>query len=125
MQVIVCREEIGWRYRARRLLIIATASGLRNNNKGESVLKPNDGECHMRNHTYTHSLTEDYPSVDQINDKIRNNAINLIFAVTENQIGDYEKLSRHIEGSYASRIEQESSFVTELIRDEYSVKNFY
>ena len=42
--------------------------------------------------SYTHSTTQDYPSVSQINQKVKENAVNLIFAVTKEQIHIYEQL---------------------------------
>lgn len=127
MQVLVCPEEIGWREQARRLVVFSTDARFHYAGDGKlgGVVKPNDGECHMKNHTYTHSLIQDYPSIAQINSKVKQNAVNLIFAVTKGEEKTYKKLSEHIEGSYFSRLELESTNIVELIRDQYSVRIFY
>ncbi|KAI5745133.1 hypothetical protein M8J76_008482 [Diaphorina citri] len=108
MQAIVCKEEIGWRDRARRLLL-------------GGIVKPNDGLCHMdRNGMYTHSTVQDYPSISQINMKVKQNSINLIFAVTAEQIGVYERLKTHIEGSSSGTLTNDSSNVVDLVKDQYN-----
>lgn len=75
----------------------------------------------MRDGIYTHSTIQDYPSVSQINLKVKQNAINVIFAVTKKQIGVYNKLSEHIEGSSSAVLSDDSSNVVDLVKDEYSV----
>lgn len=70
---------------------------------------------------YTHSSLQDYPSISQINMKVKQNSINIIFAVTSTQIGVYEKLAQHIEGSSSAVLSNDSSNVVDLVREEYSV----
>lgn len=123
MQAVVCPEQIGWRKLARRLLVFSTDAGFHYAGDGKlgGVIKPNDGECHMQNNMYTHSTIQDYPSISQINLKVKQNAINLIFAVTAQQESVYKKLSSHIEGSSCSKLEEDSSNVVDLVREEYKV----
>lgn len=86
------------------------------------VITPNDGECHLNGEgKYTHSTILDYPSISQVNLKVKQNAINVIFAVTQQQHSVYEKLSRHVEGSTSAILSDDSSNVVELIKEEYSV----
>lgn len=86
------------------------------------VITPNDGECHLnQNHEYTHSTILDYPSISQINWKVKQNAINVIFAVTKQQEDVYRKLSRHVEGSSSAILSEDSSNVVDLVKEEYSV----
>lgn len=70
---------------------------------------------------YTHSVIQDYPSISQINHKVKQNSINVIFAVTSSQHSVYEKLSQHIEGSSSAILSNDSSNVVDLVREEYSV----
>lgn len=70
---------------------------------------------------YTHSTTLDYPSISQINLKVKQNSINVIFAVTAQQIDVYNKLAEHIEGSTSAILSEDSSNVVDLVRGEYSV----
>lgn len=86
------------------------------------VIAPNDGECHLNSDgLYTHSVIQDYPSISQINHKVKQNSINIIFAVTASQHSVYEKLSQHIEGSSSAILSNDSSNVVDLVREEYSV----
>lgn len=84
-------------------------------------MQPNDGFCHLENNIYTHSTKQDYPSISQINLMARKHAINLIFAVTREQISVYEELSRHIEGSSSGVLSDDSSNVVDLVREQYNV----
>lgn len=86
------------------------------------VITPNDGHCHLDNRgLYTHSTTLDYPSVSQINLKVKQNSINVIFAVTAQQIDVYKKLAAHVEGSSSAVLSEDSSNVVDLVREQYSV----
>jgi integrin beta 1 len=126
MQAIVCKDEIGWRDQARRLLLFSTDEGFHHAGDGKlaGIITPNDGLCHMKNNEYTHGDRLDYPSISQINLKVKQQAINIIFAVTEKQFEIYKKLSELIEGSSSAVLSNDSSNIVELVRDEYNVSNF-
>lgn len=87
------------------------------------IIKPNDGQCHLDSRTgyYTYSSIQDYPSVSQINVKVKENHINLIFAVTEEQIEVYKQLQAHIEGSSSGKLSADSSNVVDLVKEQYQV----
>lgn len=124
MQAVVCKNHIGWRDGARRLLVFSTDAGFHYAGDGKlgGVIKPNDGECHMQDNMYTHSTIQDYPSVAQINWKVKESSINMIFAVTAQQEHVYKRLSQHIEGSSCAKLEEDSSNVVELVKEEYNVR---
>jgi len=122
MQAIVCKERIKWRDRARRLLVFSTDASFHYAGDGKlgGIVKPNDGECHLNGSGwYTHSDKQDYPSVAQINKKVKENSVNLIFAVTKEQIGIYEQLSQHVEGASYGVLSNDSSNVVELVQEQY------
>lgn len=127
MQAVVCKGEIGWRKHARRLLVFSTDAGFHYAGDGKlgGVITPNDGECHMEGNNYTYSSIQDYPSISQINLKVKENAINIIFAVTQSQHETYSKLSKHIEGSSSAVLSDDSSNVVDLVRDEYNVSDLF
>jgi integrin beta 1 len=86
------------------------------------IVKPNDGKCHLDSTgEYTHSTLQDYPSVAQINSKVKEKSINLIFAVTGEQIRIYERLSQQVEGSSCGVLAADSANVVDLVRDQYQV----
>ena len=49
MQAIVCKNQIGWRDKARRLLVFSTDAGFHYAGDGKlgGIVKPNDGLCHL------------------------------------------------------------------------------
>jgi protocadherin alpha len=109
-------------------------------------VKPNDGLCHLNNDGgYTHSTTQDYPSVSQINQKVKESSgifslfsllylvilvtltpsliftVNLIFAVTKEQYHIYDQLNKHVEGASCGVLSNDSSNVVELVQEQYNV----
>jgi len=122
MQAVVCREKIGWREKSRRLLVFSTDAGFHYAGDGKlgGIVKPNDGECHLDElGEYTHSKVQDYPSISQVNLKVRQNAINVIFAVTSEQIHVYDRLKDNVEGASSGMLSSDSSNVVDLVREQY------
>jgi len=122
MQAIVCKDIIGWRDKARRLLVFSTDAGFHYAGDGKlgGIVTPNDGYCHMdEKGVYTHSSLQDYPSVSQINHKVKENSVNLIFAVTEEQLNVYNLLSGSVQGSTYGQLSADSSNVVQLVKAQY------
>lgn len=122
MQAIVCQKEIAWREHSRKLLLFSSDSGFHYAGDGKlgGIVKPNDGHCHLdRDGYYTESVHQDYPSLSQLNQKIIEHRMNLIFAVTGGQLGVYERLSDQLEGSSTGKLENDSSNVVDLVREQY------
>ncbi|KAF2902040.1 hypothetical protein ILUMI_04139 [Ignelater luminosus] len=121
MQAVVCTQQIGWRDKARKLLVFSTDDGFHYAGDGKlgGIIRPNDGRCHLQDNYYSYSSIQDYPSISQLNLKIKQQAINVIFAVTEKQIGVYNKLKEHIEGASSGMLSDDSSNVVELVRKQY------
>ena len=121
MQAVVCKTEIGWRDKARKLLILSTDAGFHYAGDGKlgGIVTPNDGKCHMENNMYTHSTLLDYPSVSQINKVVKENSVNLIFAVTESELHIYEQLSAAVEGSSVGKLSNDSGNVVQLVVNQY------
>ncbi|CAH1118909.1 unnamed protein product [Phaedon cochleariae] len=122
MQAVVCRNQIGWREQARRLLVFSTDASFHYAGDGKlgGIVKPNDGLCHLAsNGTYTESSTQDYPSIEQINLSVKKNSINVIFAVTQSTLEIYEQLAKTIEGASVGKLEGDSSNIVTLIKEQY------
>ncbi|XP_055370761.1 integrin beta-PS-like [Condylostylus longicornis] len=122
MQAIVCRKEIGWRDSARRVLVYSSDAGFHYAGDGKlaGLIEPNDGKCHMEGNTYTQAEVLDYPSVSHINDVVKKNAVNIIFAVTKDVGTIYKDLANAIEGATSGVLDESSSNVVDLIRDQYN-----
>ena len=84
MQVVVCESLIGWR-NVTRLLVFSTDAGFHFAGDGKlgGIVLPNDGQCHLENDVYTMSHYYDYPSIAHLVQKLSENNIQMIFAVTE------------------------------------------
>ncbi|XP_074599207.1 integrin beta pat-3-like [Brevipalpus obovatus] len=122
MQAIVCENEVGWRKDSRKLVVFSTDSSFHYAGDGKlgGIVDPNDGECHMDlNGEYTESTKQDYPSISQINQKAMDHYVNLIFAVTANQVQIYEKLSGLVKGSSTGMLANDSANIVELVKAEY------
>ncbi|GAV06686.1 hypothetical protein RvY_16633 [Ramazzottius varieornatus] len=126
MQAIACKNDIGWRDKARKLLVLSTDASFHYAGDGKlgGIVTPNDGECHLGTENgemiYTESSNQDYPSLSQINRAVKENKINMIFAVTEDQFPTYSRLSGYVEGSVAGKLANDSSNVVELVKDQYN-----
>lgn len=124
MQAIVCSAEIGWRPNTRHLLLFTTDAPFHSAGDGKlgGIVAPNDGKCHLdSNNFYDFSLEQDYPSISQINRMAKDHSVNIIFAVTQDQMSIYESVSGLVEGSSYAELNNDSSNVAELVQAEYNV----
>ncbi|XP_072388353.1 integrin beta-PS-like [Diabrotica undecimpunctata] len=124
LQALQCRHQIGWREQARKLLVVSTDANFHIAGDGKigGNVKPNDGYCHLSyDGSYTQSSYQDYPSIEQINWSVKRNAINVIFAVTDNTVNTYEQISRRIEGSLVGKMDGDNSNIISLIKEQYGL----
>jgi protocadherin alpha len=70
---------------------------------------------------YTHSTLQDYPSIFHLKQRVRENAINILFAVTEPQQEAYSLLSKNIDGAKVGHLTANSSNILELVEEQYKV----
>uniref|UniRef100_A0A3Q2PH93 Integrin beta n=1 Tax=Fundulus heteroclitus TaxID=8078 RepID=A0A3Q2PH93_FUNHE len=122
MQAIVCKEKIGWRPDASHLLVLTTdaKAHLALDGRIAGIVKPSDGECYLDNDIYNQSAVLDYPSLGLIADKMSENNINLIFAVTSNVVPLYQEYSKVIPGTTVGTLSDDSGNVIQLIQDAYA-----
>jgi len=122
MQAISCKNEIGWRNQSRKMLLFSTDAGFHYAGDGKlgGIVTPNDGQCHLDSDGfYKESLNQDYPSISQLSHHIAEKKVNVIFAVTQNQLPVYTKLSDFIEGSTFGELAQDSANIVELVKENY------
>nr|XP_034309795.1 integrin beta pat-3 isoform X2 [Crassostrea gigas] len=129
MQVMVCGDKIGWRRKARRMVVYATDVNFHQAGDGRmaGILEPNDGLCHLdEKGYYTKAEIQDYPSVGQIIQKARENNINVIFVIggkerTIMRSNYYDGLARHLPGNIhnASALSNDSKNILDIIRENY------
>ncbi|KAK3108829.1 hypothetical protein FSP39_016685 [Pinctada imbricata] len=121
MQAVSCDGEIGWRNQSRRMLLFSTDAGFHYAGDGKlgGIIKPNDGQCHMSNNLYTESSNQDYPSISQVAARVKEKNVNVIFAVTKDQVQIYKQLEPFIAGSETGELASDSSNIVQLVRENY------
>ncbi|TRY74801.1 hypothetical protein TCAL_07115 [Tigriopus californicus] len=122
VQVIVCSKQVGWRDKARRVIIFTTDQTFHIAGDGKlgGIVVPNDGQCHL-NATgfYDYAKHQDYPSIAFINELAKNYSVSMIWAVTADKFQLYDMLSTMVEGSTAGQISTDSSNIVKLVRAQY------
>uniref|UniRef100_A0A3P9JHQ5 Integrin beta n=1 Tax=Oryzias latipes TaxID=8090 RepID=A0A3P9JHQ5_ORYLA len=119
MQAAVCGDKIGWRNDSMRLLVFVSGadSHFGMDSRMAGIVIPNDGQCHLdANNDYYMS---EYPTLGQLIDKVVENNILLIFAVTEEQINNYKNYADLIPGATVGVLAKDSGNVLELIVSAY------
>uniref|UniRef100_A0A671XRD3 Integrin beta n=1 Tax=Sparus aurata TaxID=8175 RepID=A0A671XRD3_SPAAU len=122
MQAAVCGDKIGWRNDSMRLLVFVSDadSHFGMDSKMAGIVIPNDGQCHLDdNNEYAMSTVQEYPTLGQLIDKVMENNILLIFAVTEEQTPKYKNYANLIPGATVGDLAKDSRNVLELIVTAY------
>ncbi|KAM9826325.1 integrin beta-6 [Syngnathus typhle] len=122
MQAAVCGDRIGWRNDSMRLLVFVSDadSHFGMDSRMAGIVIPNDGQCHLdTNNEYSMSTKQEYPTLGQLIDKVVENNILLIFAVTEKQKQNYENYANLIPGATVGVVATDSHNILELILTAY------
>ncbi|XP_031572666.1 integrin beta-1-like [Actinia tenebrosa] len=126
LQVIVCHTDIGWvrKQAARRLVVFTTDAKYHIAGDGllGGVVVPNDGNCHITNGQYDASTTQDYPSLGLVREKLLENQVVPIFAITKSQKAIYDDVKSFFgEDSFsvAEELNTDGSNIVTLIREAY------
>uniref|UniRef100_UPI0037E913D1 integrin beta-3-like n=1 Tax=Semicossyphus pulcher TaxID=241346 RepID=UPI0037E913D1 len=123
MQAMVCKDKIGWRPGASHLLVFTTdaKTHIALDGRIAGLVQPNDGQCYLDDdNVYNKSTVLDYPSFGLITEKMSENNINLIFAVTNYVMPIYEEYSKLIPGTIVGTLSQDSGNVIQLIVQAYA-----
>ncbi|OCT63520.1 integrin beta-6 isoform X1 [Xenopus laevis] len=122
MQAAVCKERIGWRNGSLHLLVFVSDadSHYGMDSKLAGIVIPNDGLCHLdSNNEYYMSTVQEYPSVGQLIEKLVENNILLIFAVTKAHVSLYQGYASLIPGATVGLLAKDSGNVLQLIINAY------
>ncbi|XP_037998479.1 integrin beta-6 isoform X2 [Motacilla alba alba] len=124
MQAAVCKEKIGWRNDSLHLLVFVSDadSHFGMDSKLAGIVIPNDGNCHLdHNNEYSMSTVQEYPTIGQLIEKLVQNNVLLIFAVTNEQVHIYENYAKLIPGATVGRLQKDSGNILQLIIAAYQV----
>uniref|UniRef100_A0A8D3D0I2 Integrin beta n=1 Tax=Scophthalmus maximus TaxID=52904 RepID=A0A8D3D0I2_SCOMX len=122
MQAVVCKEKIGWRPDASHLLVFTTdaKTHIALDGRIAGIVQPNDGQCHLDvDNIYNKTTVLDYPSLALMNEKMSENNINLVFAVTSYVEPLYKEYSKLIPGTTVGTLSDDSGNVIQLIEEAY------
>ncbi|CAK6961224.1 integrin beta-3a [Scomber scombrus] len=123
MQAVVCKDRIGWRPDASHLLVFTTdaKTHIALDGRIAGIVQPNDGLCHLDNeNVYNKSTVLDYPSLALMTEKMSENNINLVFAVTSYVVPLYKEYSKLIPGTTVGTLSDDSGNVIQLIEEAYA-----
>ncbi|XP_028992446.1 integrin beta-5 [Betta splendens] len=123
LQAAVCKERIGWRKEAYHLLVFATddVPHLALDGRLGGLVRPHDGQCHLDDRNeYSASTSMDYPSLALLGEKLAENNIFLIFAVTKPIYVIYKNLTALIPGTTVEILDPDSKNVIQLIVAAYN-----
>ncbi|XP_067843422.1 integrin beta-5 [Heptranchias perlo] len=123
LQAAVCKEKIGWRKEASHLLVFTTddVPHIALDGKLGGLVQPNDGQCHLdENNEYSFSTQMDYPSLALLGEKLAENNIHLIFAVTQSHYILYKNFTALIPGTTVEILDKDSKNIIQLIVNAYS-----
>uniref|UniRef100_A0A674PCA4 Integrin beta n=1 Tax=Takifugu rubripes TaxID=31033 RepID=A0A674PCA4_TAKRU len=123
LQAAVCKEKIGWRKEAYHLLVFTTddVPHLALDGRLGGLVEPHDGQCHLDdNSEYSASTKMDYPSLALLGEKLAENNIFLIFAVTKQLYIIYKNFTALIPGTTVEILDQDSKNVIQLIVAAYN-----
>ncbi|XP_066542593.1 integrin beta-5 [Hoplias malabaricus] len=123
LQAAVCKDRIGWRKEAYHLLVFATddVPHLALDGKLAGLVQPHDGQCHLNNNNeYSASTKMDYPSLALLGEKLAENNIFLIFAVTKRHYVLYKNFTALIPGTTVEILDQSSKNIIQLIVTAYN-----
>ncbi|XP_043104461.1 integrin beta-5 [Puntigrus tetrazona] len=123
LQAAVCKEKIGWRKEAYHLLVFATddVPHLALDGKLGGLVHPHDGQCHLNDkNEYSAANKMDYPSLALLGEKLAENNVFLIFAVTKRHYVLYKNLTALIPGTTVEILDQDSKNIIQLIVNAYN-----
>ena len=100
LQAVVCKDLIEWRETSIKIILVMTDDSLHTAGDGHlaGIVKPNDGQCHTQHDPtlektlYTESLTQDYPSIEQVRQALEDANIVPVFAVANSSSNLSEKI---------------------------------
>ncbi|KAF0986603.1 hypothetical protein HZS_1208, partial [Henneguya salminicola] len=112
LQTVVC-DSIGWDHKQEVLKTVVVITNSRTKSAGDgkifSIIEPNDGACHVdETGNYEDGMRWDYPSVSLVGEALAKNKINVIFAVKQEALYEYQNMVSSWAGINTEVIELEN-----------------
>lgn len=124
MQILVCRDEIGWNDKTRKIIVFASDGPMHFAGDGllAGLIEKNDKRCHLdEKGDYMASLKYDYPSLEEIYRELLKTKVSVIFAVTSEVIYHYDQLHEIMEEiTSVGQLAADSSNILQLVEQGFS-----
>lgn len=124
MQILVCREEIGWNDKTRKMIVFASDGPMHYAGDGllAGIIRKNDKTCHLdESGNYLASMDYDYPSLEEIYRELLKTKISLVFAVTSEVIFHYDQIHELMEDiTSVGQLASDSSNILQLVEHGYT-----
>lgn len=124
MQILVCREEIGWSDKTRKIIVFASDGPMHFAGDGilAGLVEKNDKKCHLDSTgEYMASLKYDYPSLEEIYRELLRTKVSVVFAVTSDVIFHYNQLHQLMEEiASVGQLAADSSNILQLVELGYT-----
>lgn len=131
MQVTVCGDQVWPKEEFTRKIVVFVTDAtphIAGDGKIGGITVPNDGQCHLKTNPttnkkmYAETNNMDYPSISFLKEKMKENEIVPIIAVTKEVEPIYRKLQKEWKdlGTGLGTLANDSSNIVKLIRDKYS-----
>lgn len=121
MQVLVCEDQIGWKEKSRKIVVLATDAQMHMAGDGllGGAIAKNNKMCYLdQNGDYTAALIQDYPSLEEIYRELSKRKVNVIFAVTEDVFNYYQQINELMtELTRVGVLQSDSSNILQLVED--------
>lgn len=119
MQILVCRDEIGWNDKTRKIVVFASDGPMHFAGDGllAGLIEKNDKRCHLNDKgEYMASLEYDYPSLEEIYRELLKTKVSVIFAVTMDVLFHYDQLREIMEEiTSVGQLAADSSNILQLV----------
>ncbi|MDY6802963.1 MAG: cadherin-like domain-containing protein [Cyanobacteriota bacterium] len=115
MQVALREKEVGYRKNSRKVVVLSTDADYHEAGDGKrgGIRTPNNGDDVLDGSPA--GTGEDYPSIEQVKNALQEAGIVPIFAVTNNQVKNYEKLVDKLGFGAVEKLSRNSSNLVKVV----------
>ncbi|XP_023933489.1 uncharacterized protein LOC106162639 [Lingula anatina] len=102
LQVILCKDQIGWRDKSRKVVLLLGRNTFHLAGEGKlaGAVLPYDDTCHLdSNGQYAEDFKRDYPSLHKVKKIVESNKVNVIFGVLPGVASGFRTLSEMVSGT--------------------------
>lgn len=124
LQAIICQNQIGWRSDSLKYVVFLTDTEFPQDNSSTTLNDAriqNNGLCNLNERGFSAISSNQliHSTLSRINQTVHQNRVNIIWAVTNEQFDNFSRLSTYVEGSIVVRLTNDSTTITDLIRNSY------